>query len=359
MAQGRSATTLPSFVTPLRRLAALALVAVAATACSSSSGVAASVDGRTISHDDVVAELEAIRANEPYVASIEGTGESVLGTSEDAFNAAFVATQLGVRIQYALVGNEVDRRDLDADDACRQAATDSVVQNLAALSPAGDGRAVFEGFGSDYRDYLVERETDVLLLQGDLVGQPCLAEEAVESYFAEHRSDFEQACGAHILVETRAEADELVGLLRGGADFAALATERSIDAGSGQRGGDLGCLTRGATVPEFDAAAFAQPIGEIGDPVQSEFGFHVIRIDARQAPPLEAVRNDVIQALIAEVRGAFGAWYTDALAGADVEVDERYGRWDAASSQVVRPGSADAIDAGGDPTATSAPPSNG
>lgn len=335
-----------------RRLASTAAIAVAAVAslaaCGDSTAPAATVDGTAISQQDVVDELEAIRGNTGYVDAIESSGQSVLGEASDAFDSAFVAQQLALRINYAIVGNEVERRHLRADDECRAAAESSLTGQLAQYSTEGDGEAVLAAFDDPYGDYLVDRETDFLLLQGDLIGQPCVADDAVSAYFEEHRDEFELACSAHILVDTQAEADEIVELLRGGADFATLATERSTDTGSAADGGRLPCVGPGEFVPEFDAALIGQEIGEIGEPVQSSFGFHVIRVDSREVPPLDEVRDRVAQALQAEVQEAFRTWFVDALAAADVVLDTRYGDWDPTSANILRPTV--------DETATTLPP---
>jgi foldase protein PrsA len=325
-------------VTPRRRLLLLtALAAAALLACGSDGRPAATVDGTEITQQQVVDELEAIRGNDTYVAAIEGTGQTVLGAEDDAFDSAFVAEQLAVRVQYAIVGNEVDARGLEVDDECRSAARDSLLARLAGASPEGDGEAVLAGFAQPYQDYLVEREADFLVLQGDLSEQPCVADDAVGAYFEEHRDEFAQACSAHILLDTPEEADEVVVLLEGGADFAALAAERSIDTGSAQAGGELPCVTRGQFLPEFEEALFTQAIGEIGDPVQTSAGYHVIRVDSRDEPELGDVREQVAQALAAEVESTFNEWFIDAVAAADVEIDPRYGTWDPTSARIDRP----------------------
>lgn len=89
----------------------------------------------------------------------------------------------------------------------------------------------------------------------------------------------------HILVETEEKAKELAAQLRKGADFAKLAKENSKDPGSAD-GGDLGYFTKDQMVPEFAEAAFKLEKGKISDPVKSQFGFHVIRVeDKRKQPP--------------------------------------------------------------------------
>lgn len=83
----------------------------------------------------------------------------------------------------------------------------------------------------------------------------------------------------------RAEAEQTLARLREGADFAELASQRSDDPGSKGQGGDLGFFARGQMVKPFEEAAFGlQEAGQLSEVVRSDFGFHVIRLEERQAP---------------------------------------------------------------------------
>ncbi|OQY48305.1 MAG: hypothetical protein B6242_02800 [Anaerolineaceae bacterium 4572_78] len=96
-----------------------------------------------------------------------------------------------------------------------------------------------------------------------------------------------QAHARHILVDTEDEVFTVTQRLANGDDFASVAMEFSKDPGSAQDGGDLGWFTKGTMVEEFDNVAFSLPVGEISEPVQSEFGFHIIEVIAREERPLE------------------------------------------------------------------------
>ena len=98
----------------------------------------------------------------------------------------------------------------------------------------------------------------------------------------------EQVWARHILVDDEAKAKSIRTRLLRGADFAELARENSKDTGSGAAGGDLGWSLRSKFVTEFADAAFSQPIGEIGEPVKTEFGYHIIQVIDRQERPLTA-----------------------------------------------------------------------
>ena len=118
----------------------------------------------------------------------------------------------------------------------------------------------------------------------------------------------EEVHARHILVPTEAEARAALAEVRGGADFAEVARRRSTGPGS-REGGDLGFFRRGDMVPEFAAAAFALQAGQISEnPVQSPFGWHVIKVEERRQaspPAFEEVAQAIRQQLLeAEVQAA-------------------------------------------------------
>ncbi len=96
----------------------------------------------------------------------------------------------------------------------------------------------------------------------------------------------EEAHARHILVEDEAQAKTVVERLKKGEDFAKVAAELSKDPGSGKEGGDLGWFTKDRMVPEFAEAAFKLKKGEVSQPVKSQFGWHVIRLEDKRAKPL-------------------------------------------------------------------------
>ncbi|MCA1454744.1 peptidylprolyl isomerase [Bradyrhizobium sp. BRP22] len=99
----------------------------------------------------------------------------------------------------------------------------------------------------------------------------------------------------HILVETEDEAKAIKAELAKGADFAELAKKKSKDPGASD-GGDLGFFTKEQMVPEFSAVAFALEPGKISDPVKSQFGWHIIKVEEkrnRTAPPFDQVKSQI------------------------------------------------------------------
>lgn len=90
-------------------------------------------------------------------------------------------------------------------------------------------------------------------------------------------NNYAQVRAAHILVDTESQAKGLKNRIEGGEDFAKMAKQFS-KCPSGQRGGDLGYFGRGQMVPEFETAAFNLPKGELSEPVQTDFGWHIIKV---------------------------------------------------------------------------------
>jgi peptidyl-prolyl cis-trans isomerase C len=104
---------------------------------------------------------------------------------------------------------------------------------------------------------------------------------------------------AHILVETEEEANTIKTDLDAGADFAKTAMEKSTGP-SGPGGGDLGWFGLGAMVPEFETAIVGMNVGEVSDPVKTQFGWHVIVLNEKRkslAPELDAVRGELVSQL--------------------------------------------------------------
>ncbi|SFD66515.1 peptidylprolyl isomerase [Roseivivax sediminis] len=134
-------------------------------------------------------------------------------------------------------------------------------------------------------------------LSADLVSEEEI-EAAYEEQFAQGAQGTEYNA-AHILVETEEEAQTLVSDLEGGADFSELARERSTGP-SGPNGGSLGWFAEGEMVGPFEETVAGMEAGEISDPVETQFGWHVIRLNEtreKEAPALSEVRDQIAEQL--------------------------------------------------------------
>lgn len=129
-----------------------------------------------------------------------------------------------------------------------------------------------------------------------------ITDEAIQAAYDAQFADFageDEFDASHILVETEEEAQEIKAQLDDGADFAELAQQRSTGP-SGPNGGALGWFGKGQMVPEFETAVLELEKGQVSDPVQTQFGWHVVMLnDTRtsEAPALDSVRADLAQTL--------------------------------------------------------------
>lgn len=158
------------------------------------------------------------------------------------------------------------------------------------------------------------------MLFRDLQATVKVDDAAIQQYYDAHKSEYEEVKARHILVrfkdsrvplregqkelsdaEAAAKAKELKVKLDAGADFAELAKKESDDTGTGANGGDLGTFSHGQMVPEFDTAAFAQPVGKVGDPVRSAFGYHLIKVEERKSKSLQEMKDEIEKRLRPEL----------------------------------------------------------
>lgn len=330
----------PSVRRLLAPIAVAVAVALGAAACAGD-GPAASVNGTEISADALESELDAIRGNDAYVQAFEqNTQIPVSGEGEGTFSQALLAEVLRIDIIFTLIEQELDERGVGIDEALREQARQQALCQLAFVGGPSEqceqvGGPVLDAFPDDYQQELIDRWAAALTLDQTLREQAATPE-AVEAYFDEHRGRYAETCLSHILVGTVEQAEDLRAELDAGADFAELARTSSSDTGSGAQGGELGCQDLTTFVTPFADAAERAEIGQVTEPVQTEFGWHLILVTSREpAPALEDVREVVEQDVAS--RSDINGWLEEAIATAEVEVDDRYGTWNEGTGQIDPP----------------------
>lgn len=122
-------------------------------------------------------------------------------------------------------------------------------------------------------------------------------EQQLKDYYEKNKGNFFVAKASHILVKTNEEANNIRKQLKEGADFAALAEKLSLDKASGAKGGELGQFSNGQMVKEFDDAIRNMKVGEISDPVKTQFGYHIIKLEEKKTPEFDAVKATLEQEL--------------------------------------------------------------
>lgn len=170
-------------------------------------------------------------------------------------------------------------------------------------------------YRSNASDYTHPAQRRVKYLQVDVEAlRPSIqvTEEELREAYEQESAGNEVARAQHILISipqtatpddvTAAleKAQDIAARARAGEDFAALAREFSDDPGSASRGGDLGEFGRGRMVPEFEEAVFSQPIGQVGDPVRTQFGYHVIKVNERRTKTFEELRSELREQVLSK-----------------------------------------------------------
>ena len=244
-----------SFLDPqrLRYIASGAILALAlAAACPASAKVLATVDGMEITDDDVQVALEDLGPTLP---------QQIEGPQREAYVLDYL----------------IDLR---------------LVARKAAAEKMGESADVARRLAY-YRDKVM---METLLGKVAKDGATDAAMKQVYDDAASKQTSEEEISARHILVPTEDEAKAALKRVKGGENFAKVADEVSKDPGS--KGGDLGWFTKDRMVPEFGEAAYKLKKGEISEPVKSQFGWHVIKLEDKRVKPFpsfEEVKTQVAQ----------------------------------------------------------------
>ncbi len=222
----------------------------------------------------------------------------------------------------------IARREIDAAYAQQY---NSILENNAideetlANYLVSQGRTLAEFQQSLRND--IEAQLRNAALREVIVGVVAPTDDELFAYLEANIADYdaeEQVRASHILVADEETARDVHAQLVVGADFAELASEYSEDQANRATGGDLEWFGRGRMVAEFEEAAFALEVGQVSDPVKTQFGYHIIKVtDRRDAhtPTLDEVKNEVRSDYIAEQEAdRFSTWYDGLYVASDIEI---------------------------------------
>lgn len=304
---------------PAKRI--VAIVLVAALVIASVAGVvalvavdspsAATIGDTKLSRDDVNAELEELAGNERLQRAIDRAGAASISNQDGTVTSELAAGWLGLLVSQAVVSRTVEQRGLEANAADRK-------EGKSLAAEAVGGVQVFDSLPEWFQERLIDRWIDVATLERDLVDNPSGAlQEAIVAQCPSGRYV------SHILVEGEADAQAIEQELAAGADFADVARRSSFDTGSAQQGGSLGCIDGQDFVEPFATVAREQPIGVVSDPFTTEFGTHIVLVS--DEPPASELRRAALDEVLGRAKGE------------DVQVNERYGRWDGQNGQILPP----------------------
>lgn len=159
-------------------------------------------------------------------------------------------------------------------------------------------------------------------LQIELLLEPYMeiTDEEMAEYFETNKASFgqeEQVKASHILVETEEVALEVKAKIDAGEDFGELAKEYSIDTANSEQGGNLGYFAESKMVAEFSDAAFSLEVGEISDPVKTNHGYHIIKVEDKIEEKLPVLEENIdeIKSQLFQTKSydAYMAWYAEKL----------------------------------------------
>ena len=246
-------------------------------------------------------------------------------TTERTFLTLFIrveivrqlADELGV-----LVSDEDVQGRWDLDAASRAGGEDELREFIAGLGLTE----------AEYRDFELANAARIEGIEQIVGGDVAVTDADIAAAF---EASGPVATASHILVETEDEALELKQQLDDGASFADLAVEHSLDTGSAQVGGSLGQQPQGTYVPEFEEYVWSGEIGVISDPIETQFGFHLILVNDRETSVEDATER-LRTLLESQNRSqAVQQRFQQALQDAEIVINSAIGRWDADLAEVV------------------------
>lgn len=263
-------------------------------------GVVATVNGAQIKESDVQKRIDA--RYKPILAKLTQQSPELAAQQEKVLRQNItqdLVTEVLLDEQARLAGIEVTDEELQAEMNRQLAGQDppmTIEQCRQSMEAQGFDFEAMKGFlarGMKYNK----------LVQAKFPSALAVTEEDAQKYYDENPTEFqlpERVRASHILLSTRPldpnadpnevkaqarqKAEELLQKAKGGADFAALAKENSQDPVSQAQGGDLGLFPRGQMVKPFEDAAFALQVGEISNLVETQFGYHIIKVTERLDP---------------------------------------------------------------------------
>jgi len=285
-------------------IVAAGAIAVVLAACSASNEVVASVNGTDITRGEV---------------------ESLVGDPGDGFSNTDFAVYLGVTIQWEATDQAVTEEfGVEVTEEQIDERVDTLVAEFSPGAELGEYLEAVNASEEGVRRFayqLVLQDVVLAELEADL--EP-ITDDDVAKELADFPMDWTQVCASHILVGSPEEAADVQARLGAGEEFAALATELSIDTGSSANGGDLGCAAPSGFVGPFAEATINAEIGVVTDPVETEFGYHLILVTDRITVDDDQVRQYLEQT---QASAAVDEWFLGVIELADVTVDEAVGEW--------------------------------
>lgn len=296
-------------------------MALLLASCAAFETAAAVVNGRKIDEDEFRRQLDYLAADPRFAAEIPAAQQAVQKKN--------LARQLlTFLIHQEFIDDYADDRGISVSENEVQARLNELIAGQgeeafkAQLAESGATLAVARSFLG--KQVLREKVADAVVAEE--VPDASLSEE-----YESRAAEFSQVHVAHILVSDQEQAADILGRATP-RNFGRLARQLSEDPGSATQGGDLG--TRGASdfVEPFRQATLDIPVGQIGGPIETQFGFHIVYVIERTTRPFNEVREQLLREVGQE---SFTRWLLGRIRSADILVNPRYGALDERTGDVV------------------------
>lgn len=257
------------------------------------------------------------------VASVDGeriTKEELYDTLVGVYGESAVDNL----VTKVVIDKEADKRNVKVKDS----EIDDEVATYEESYGGEEGlKSALEASGLTLADLKEDIETNIKiekLMAKDIE----ITEDEVKSYYEENKSNFdtpESIEVSHILVEDKETAQEILDKLKSGEDFAELAKEYSTDTATAEKGGELGFITSGEMVEEFEKAAFALKVGEISDIVKTDYGYHIIKAtdykEAKESTYEDSKELAKEAALAEKISSEYSTWVQELKTKYDIKTN--------------------------------------
>lgn len=329
----------------------LALVlALVGSSCSAVNPTALTVNNWTLSDSEFQSQIDAFAK----VYSTSGGASELKSTDGNSWATSYTSAFLNDQLNLQLAQVGVAERGLTVTDADRANARALLEENFTN----GSGTSVFNELPASYQETLIEGVAAQTVLGAAVIAE-AQTDEGLRKLYEATKDQYQEdlVCASHILVlagsgsgnaaPTEAQyATALTSIkgiqsqIKGTSNFAEIATAKSQDSGSATAGGALPCSPKGSYVTEFDDAAWAQPVGVVGEPVKTKFGYHIVLVTARGKLTFEQLKDSLKQSVVDNADAIVGAELVRIAATASISVNGRYGQFEATSAKIVAPSGA-------------------
>jgi PPIC-type PPIASE domain len=288
---------------------------------------AARVNGAFVSQSTLNSALDSVASDSGYRCLLESSASgksAVTGVSSGTYSASFAAGTLSLLIEAKAADVAFARAHLAVTPLAREVARGNLSSSFTPSEGSActePGSEVLATLGGGFEKALVGLQSDEDVLAARAVGAS-LSTAGVLAYAGRHARAIALDCTDAIEVASRAKAEQLRMAILGGASFATVARQNSLDA-SASNGGELGCITASELTPPLGTTVASLPIGVISQPIDFSGEWLLFLVSSRRAPTLPQAAAEIVAAGTSSAAKEIDRF----VAEAHVQVDPRYGTW--------------------------------